>query len=211
MLVLATTCLSLLLSPQAGQTQTRSSAPSSSTRRALFAAAVPVAAAVALPARAFAAADDDDFEDANDLIPGDKMRELPKRKKPGDINKSTPTAADVKYAYADLVAARAELNTISRLVASSDFLSAAPLLGKPPFSNIESSLLTLVQGPGLGPEAKKDIGTIKRYGVGADVIIMFGGLAEAVTGADASKAKSFAEKAKNALDEVLLVSKDLAK
>jgi hypothetical protein len=33
-------------------------------------------------------------------------------------------------------------------------------------------------------------GTIKRYGIGADVLIMLGGLNEAVTGADATKARA---------------------
>ena len=51
-------------------------------------------------------------------------------------------------------------------------------------------------------------GTIKRYGIGADVLIMLGGLSEAVTGADELKAKSFTEKSKNALDEVIAVCKD---
>lgn len=51
-------------------------------------------------------------------------------------------------------------------------------------------------------------GTIKRYGIGADVLIMLGGLNEAVTGADATKAKSFTQKSKDALDEVIAVCKD---
>lgn len=51
-------------------------------------------------------------------------------------------------------------------------------------------------------------GTIKRYGIGADVLIMLGGLNEAVTGADATKAKSFTQKSKDAIDEVIAVCKD---
>jgi len=40
------------------------------------------------------------------------------------------------------------------------------------------------------------------------VLIMLGGLNEAVTGADATKAKSFTQKSKDAIDEVIAVCKD---
>ena len=55
----------------------------------------------------------------------------------------------------------------------------------------------------LSAEDKKAIGTIRRYGVAADVIIMVGGLAEALRDEDARGAKSFLAKAKGSLDEVI--------
>jgi len=153
-------------------------------------------------------ADDLDDEQEDEIPDVRSTSGMKARKKPGDASKPTYSAADVKYAYADLVAARQGLSTIDRLLGAQDFAAVAPLLGKPPFSSAENNLLTLVQGPTLGPNEKKQIGTIKRYGVGADVLIMLGGLADAVDSLDGAKAKGFSEKAKNALDEVLVLCKE---
>ena len=43
-------------------------------------------------------------------------------------------------------------------------------------NNYESNAQALLESKRLDAESKKDIGTIRRYGVGADVIIMYGGL-----------------------------------
>jgi hypothetical protein len=43
-------------------------------------------------------------------------------------------------------------------------------------NNYENSAGTLLESKRLDAESKRDIGTIRRYGVGADVIIMYGGL-----------------------------------
>lgn len=184
----------------AGLTTNKGVPPLHSRRAVLAAAAMP--ALTVLPVSA-----DDDLDD-NDEIPLAPV--TPKaRKKPGsEAGSQSYSAADVKYAFADLIAARQELNTITRFVVASDFGSVAPLLGKPPFSSVERNLLALVQGPGLTPDAKKQIGTIKRYGVGADVLIMLGGLSEAITGADVPKSKSFVEKSKDALDEVIAIGNE---
>ena len=115
-------------------------------RRAIL--GLPVAA-VLVPRAARA---DDDLDD-DDEVPMQAAIAPKNRKKPGDAQR-TFSAADVKYAYADIVAAREALNTVGRLVSDSDLVSVAPLLGKPPFSSAERNLLALVQGPGLGPDAK---------------------------------------------------------
>jgi hypothetical protein len=115
-------------------------------RRAIL--GLPVAA-VLVPRAARA---DDDLDD-DDEVPMQAAIAPKNRKKPGDAQR-TFSAADVKYAYADIVAAREALNTVGRLVSASDLVSVAPLLGKPPFSSVEGNLLALVQGPGLGPDAK---------------------------------------------------------
>ena len=80
-------------------------------------------------------------------------------------------------------------------------------IGAAPFSTLEENLLTLVQSPLLGVDEKKQIGTIKRYGVGADVIIMLGGLEKAVGDKNAANAKSFLDKAKASLDEIVTICK----
>ena len=54
---------------------------------------------------------------------------------------------------------------------------------------------------------KKAIGTIRRYGVGADVLIMLGGLNEAVRDDDARAAKSYLAKSKASLDEVISIAR----
>jgi hypothetical protein len=60
-----------------------------------------------------------------------------------------------------------------------------------------------VQAPVLTAEDKKAIGTIRRYGV----IIMTGGLSEALDNGDVRQAKSFLAKAKGSLDEVIGVAR----
>lgn len=180
--------------------------------------------------------DDDNDDDSADLIPDIPVSSRAARKKPGEVDKKTYSDAEVAYAFADLIAARRGLDTIDRLLSGSDLPSVTPLLAKPPFSSAKANLLTLVQGPGLGPAEKKQarpdllgayshnpwhaqvrrvfesrilqIGTEKRYGLGADVIIMLGGLQEAVDSVDIPKAKSFSSKAKNALDEIIAVCKE---
>ena len=76
-----------------------------------------------------------------------------------------------------------------------------------PYSSLEENLLVLVQSPLLGADEKKQIGTIKRYGVGADVLIMVGGLNAAVKGGDKGGALDKLQKASDSIDEVLLVCK----
>jgi hypothetical protein len=49
-------------------------------------------------------------------------------------------------------------------------------------NNYESSAGALLESKRLDAESKRDIGTIRRYGVGADVIIMYGGLKSELRG-----------------------------
>ena len=109
-----------------------------------------------------------------------------------------------KAAFAEIVMARKILDQLSASVGKGDFSAVSASLASAPFSTMEANLLVLVQSPLLGPEEKKAIGTIKRYGVGADVLIMLGGLNSARDGASI---KSYLSKASEAIDEVLLVCK----
>ena len=58
-------------------------------------------------------------------------------------------------------------------------------------------------------EDKKEIGTIRRYGIGADVMIMYGGLTAEIDEAneepDPAVAKKFLTRAIESLDEVISI------
>lgn len=94
-----------------------------------------------------------------------------------------PLAANAKLdpdtAYLNLRAAREELVVAGRtyfpkkdLEGLRDFLNNEDLN----LNNYESNAQALLESKRLDAESKKEIGTIRRYGVGADVIIMYGGL-----------------------------------
>lgn len=59
----------------------------------------------------------------------------------------------------------------------------------------------------LAPEDIKAIGTEKRFGVGADALIMIGGLSEATEKSDRVGALDYAEKAKASIDEIIAIGK----
>ena len=88
-----------------------------------------------------------------------------------------------------------------------DLEKAAAALQAPPLVAFEDNATIIVQAPVLTVEDKKAIGTIRRYGVAADVIIMTGGLSEALDNGDVRQAKSFLAKAKGSLDEVIGVAR----
>lgn len=121
--------------------------------------------------------------------------------------KKVYTAADASYAFGDIVAARSALDRIDGLVRSGDFASVSKVLSGPPISAFKQDALVLVQAPVLDPEDKKQIGTVKRFGLGADVVIMLGGLSDAVESEDSASALSFGKKAKASLDEVIAIGK----
>lgn len=82
-------------------------------------------------------------------------------------------------AYLNLRAAREELAVAGRtyfpkrdLVGLRDFLQNEA----EQINDFEDNVQVLLESKRLDAESKKEIGTIRRYGVGADVIIMFGGL-----------------------------------
>ena len=123
---------------------------------------------------------------------------MKKRTKPGDKAASLKaTAADVKEAFADITTARTGLAQVQGLLDKGDFAGVAKLLAAPPFSSAKASLSTIVRGPTLGVEEKKAIGNEKRFGTGADVLIMLGGLNEAANAQDAAAAKSYLTKARH--------------
>ena len=78
-------------------------------------------------------------------------------------------------------------------------------------NNYELNAQALLESKRLDAESKKDIGTIRRYGVGADVIIMYGGLKNELD--EENESPNYSEIAKylrrtgDALDEVIAIVK----
>ena len=136
---------------------------------------------------------------------------MPKKSKPGaagsaSFNKNL-TPADGKNAAVQILAARTKLDAADKLVSAGDWKALKSLMDSAPVSSFEENALVLVQSKALGLDDVKQIGTIKRYGVGADVIIMLGGLEKAVGDKNAANAKSFLDKAKASLDEIVTICK----
>ena len=65
---------------------------------------------------------------------------------------------------------------MTKLAESSDWAAIADLLNAKCFLQIDDAFTTLVRSDAITSEDKVSLGTIKRYGVVADAIIMLGGL-----------------------------------
>jgi len=76
-------------------------------------------------------------------------------------------------------------------------------------NNYETNAGVLLESKRLDAESKKDIGTIRRYGVGADVIIMYGGLKgeidEENENPNYSEAAKYLKRTMDSLDEVIAI------
>ncbi|KAH8076707.1 hypothetical protein JL721_731 [Aureococcus anophagefferens] len=100
------------------------------------------------------------------------------------------SADDAKQAIAGIKAGRKASTASTRC--SPRATSTAPPRAAP--IGAEDQAAIIIQAPVLAAEDKKAIGTIRRYGVAADVIIMAGGLKEALRDEDARGAKSYLAK-----------------
>jgi hypothetical protein len=69
----------------------------------------------------------------------------------------------------------------------------------------EANASALLESKRLDVESKKEIGTIRRYGVGADVIIMYGGLKAAVEEEDSGETQKYLKRTLDSLSEVILI------
>jgi hypothetical protein len=69
----------------------------------------------------------------------------------------------------------------------------------------ETNASALLASKRLDAESKKEIGTIRRYGVGADVIIMYGGLKAAVEQESAGETQAYLKRTLDSLSEVILI------
>lgn len=112
-----------------------------------------------------------------------------------------PSRADGALAYGEIVAAKAALSAVENFVRSSDFGSAASLLGKRPLSTFEANALVLVQAPNLcSPDDKKQIDTVKTDGLAA-----INSVRDAVDGLNAAEARAASKKAREALGEIIAI------
>lgn len=115
-------------------------------------------------------------------------------------------------AFQSLVNAREELNTASKqYLSNKDYEGMKDYLSNPSLNinNYEENAGVLLQSKKLDAESKKEIGTIRRYGVGADVIIMFGSVKAELEEEDAnfgSLSKSL-KRTMDSLDEVIAICK----
>ena len=82
-------------------------------------------------------------------------------------------------AFANLIKAREELITAAKkYIPTRDYAGLRNFLEEEAanMNNFEANSQVLLESKRLDAESKKEIGTIRRYGVGADVMIMYGGL-----------------------------------
>ena len=117
-------------------------------------------------------------------------------------------------AFANLVKARQELNTMSEYVPKRDWDGLRTYLTDDAINmnNYEANAQALLESKRLDAESKKDIGTIRRYGVGADVIIMYGGLKNEVNNEEndvtsAGEVGKYIRRTSDSLDEVIAICK----
>lgn len=116
-------------------------------------------------------------------------------------------------AYASLVKAQKELQQAGTYLPKRDWDGLRTYLAEDAVNmNLyEANAQSLLESKRLDAESKKDIGTIRRYGIGADVIIMYGGLKNEVdeenenpSGAEVGK---YLRNTENALDEIIAICK----
>ena len=124
-------------------------------------------------------------------------------------------------AAAEIRAARADLDTCDSLAKKQRWDEIGELVKRGPISKFEPDILIILGSDAISAQDKKDIGTIRRYGVGADVLIMLGGLKEELGGGkeegveddseaatvNGSQVKFFISRSKASMDEVLLILK----
>lgn len=115
-------------------------------------------------------------------------------------------------AFASLVKARKELQTLGETyLPKRDWEGLRTYLEQDAvnLNAYEANAGALLESKRLDAESKKDIGTIRRYGVGADVIIMYGGLKNEVDeeneNPNGSEIAKYLRRTADSLDEVIAI------
>lgn len=115
-------------------------------------------------------------------------------------------------AFASLVKARKELQTVGETyLPKRDWEGLRAYLEQDAvnLNAYEANAGALLESKRLDAESKKDIGTIRRYGVGADVIIMYGGLKNEVDeeneNPNGSEIAKYLRRTADSLDEVIAI------
>jgi hypothetical protein len=114
-------------------------------------------------------------------------------------------------AFKSLVDARAELTASKKFLATKDYEGMKDFLSDSSLNinNYEENASVLLASKQLDAESKKEIGTIRRYGVGADVIIMYGGVKAELEEEETnfSTLSKSLQRAMDSLDEVIAICK----
>jgi hypothetical protein len=129
---------------------------------------------------------------------------------------SSSSSSKIKpqVAFEGLIKAREELqNAQNKYLSKRDYNGLRKYLeGAENINNFERNALAILTSKKLDDEDKKAIGTIRRYGSGADVIIMYGGLiAEIDEGneePDAATVQKYMTRTMDSLDEVIAICKN---
>ena len=115
-------------------------------------------------------------------------------------------------AFASLVKARKELQAVGETyLPKRDWEGLRTYLEQDAvnLNAYEANAGALLESKRLDAESKKDIGTIRRYGVGADVIIMYGGLKNEVgeenENPNGSEIAKYLRRTADSLDEVIAI------
>lgn len=88
----------------------------------------------------------------------------------------TSTLEESKEAVKSIQLVLENVNSFDKLAETKEFDKIAELLSSKPFQAFSDSCQTLVRSEAISAEDKVALGTIKRYGIVADAIIMIGGI-----------------------------------
>mmetsp|Transcript_7651 Transcript_7651/g.16078 ORF Transcript_7651/g.16078 Transcript_7651/m.16078 type:complete len:205 (-) Transcript_7651:28-642(-) len=122
---------------------------------------------------------------------------------------------DPKKAAEDIRLARADMDKCDELAKKQKWSDMQALVDTGAVSRFESDILVVLGSDAISAQDKKDIGTIRRYGVGADVMIMLGGLKNELTvdqddedaAVNGAEVKKYIARSKASLDEIILILK----
>ena len=122
------------------------------------------------------------------------------------------SSIDPKEAFASLLDAQIELRKVVDLAKRGEVEDVRKFFDDPTtkMANFEENAIAIVSSKYLGDEEKKEIGTIRRYGPGADVLIMFGGAGAELRDndePDVKQVEKYLSRALDALGEVILIVK----
>mmetsp|Transcript_17563 Transcript_17563/g.23135 ORF Transcript_17563/g.23135 Transcript_17563/m.23135 type:complete len:227 (+) Transcript_17563:45-725(+) len=127
--------------------------------------------------------------------------------------------AQAKSSYETLLEARKQLDGLGSLIKEEKYEEVVEEIDGPVFSTIGDVMKNLVTSNVLSEEDKVSIGTIRRYGIAADVIITIGGLKAEIMNAEEdgeidpsklkpSKVLDSLQLCKNSLDEIIAICKN---
>jgi len=126
--------------------------------------------------------------------------------------KTKVSSVTPENAFVSIVKSREELQSMSKkFLPSKNFKGMREYLADETLNinRYEENANALLSSKRLDAESKKEIGTIRRYGIGADVIIMYGGLRAEIDEENESPDYSTVSKAikrtMDSLDEIILI------